>query len=72
MRDYDILRTNSDGTSNCWVEAAQDLETAQNRIDDLSSIQPGEYLVFSQKLQRIVLITTAAGDVLVGPRPVIE
>ena len=67
--DYNILRANSDGTGSYWLDAADDLATAQNRIQVLSCSHPGEYFVFSQKRQRIVLIVTATGDILPGPRP---
>jgi hypothetical protein len=53
--DFDILRTESDGLTTYWVEAAIDLETARDRIEHLSSLRPGQYIVFSQKLQRVVM-----------------
>ena len=63
-REYDILRTQSDGETACWLEATVDLETAKDRIEHLLSIHPGEYLVFSQKLQRVVMIVNDLGSLI--------
>lgn len=72
ISDYDILRTDPDGRTSYFVAAAQDLKAVLDRIDRSFSRHPGEYLVFSHKLQRIVLIITAAGDILAGPRPLTQ
>jgi hypothetical protein len=50
---FDILKRDNDG-SFIWVEAAQDLPTAQARLQELSIHAPGEYFVFDQKTQQIV------------------
>jgi hypothetical protein len=50
---FDILKRNDDGTF-MWVESAEDLPTAQARLQELCVESPGEYFVFDQKTQQIV------------------
>ena len=50
----DILRRERDG-SFMWVEAAQDLPTAHARLEALIATTPGEYFVFDQRTQEIVV-----------------
>lgn len=49
----DILRRERDG-SFIWMEAAQDLENAKARLEQLVGTVPGEYFVFDQRTQEIV------------------
>ena len=49
----DILRKDRDG-SFIWMEAAQDLQAARVRLEQLVTATPGEYLVFDQRTQEIV------------------
>ena len=49
----DILRRQSDG-SFVWIEAANDMHVAQERIWELARVAPGEYFVFDQRSQEIV------------------
>ena len=49
----DILRRERDG-SFIWMEAAQDLEGAKARLEELVAATPGEYFVFDQRCQEIV------------------
>ena len=50
---YDILRRHTDG-SFIWLEAASELSHAQDRLQQLNAVTPGEYFVFDQKSQQIV------------------
>ena len=50
---YDIFRKDLLGTP-VWMEAVQDIETANFRMMELSGRSPGEYFVFSQETQEIV------------------
>lgn len=59
--DFEILRTEPDGAT-CWLEAAPDLQTAKDRIKQLSSIRPGRYVVFSQREQRVVITIYSTAD----------
>lgn len=49
----DILRRQSDG-SFLWIEAAGDLNAAEERMSQLADREPGEYFVFDQTSQQIV------------------
>jgi sarcosine oxidase gamma subunit len=49
----DILRRKRDG-SFIWMEAAQDMQAAKNRLEELVAVAPGEYFVFDQRSQEIV------------------
>jgi hypothetical protein len=49
----DILKRQSD-VSFVWIEAASDMQVAEERISHLASAAPGEYFVFDQKSQQIV------------------
>jgi len=50
---YDIFRKDLLGTP-VWMEAVQDLETANLRVMELAGRSPGEYFVFSQETKEIV------------------
>jgi hypothetical protein len=54
----DILRRERDG-SFIWMEAAQDLQTAKARLEELVAAAPGEYFVFDQRTQEIVAKLTS-------------
>jgi hypothetical protein len=49
----DILRRQSDG-SFMWIEAANDMRVAEERLSELADEEPGEYFVFDQRSQQIV------------------
>jgi hypothetical protein len=53
---YDIFRKDLLGTP-VWIEAVQDLETAELHVAELAGRSPGEYFVFCQQSQRIVSST---------------
>jgi len=55
---WDILRRERDG-SFIWMEAAQDLNTAKARLEELIAAAPGEYFVFDQRSQEIVAKLTS-------------
>jgi hypothetical protein len=60
---YDILK--KDAVALVWVEAAQDLESAKQRIQELSAGKcNAEYVIFDQRSRQIVDRTaaTAAAD----------
>jgi len=64
LREFNILRTDSDGTTTCCLKTTTDRETAKNRIEHLSAVRPGGYvMMFSQKLQSSVMIFTTMIDV---------
>ena len=50
---FDILRK-TDSVNFQWAEAARDLQTAEARIQKLQVRSPGEYFVFSQRVQQVV------------------
>lgn len=50
---FDILKRHDDG-SFIWIEAADDIQAARARLNELSASSPGEYFVFDQKTQQIV------------------
>ena len=52
----DILKKQNDG-SFVWIEAANDLRMAEERISHLACVDPGEYFVFDQRSQQIVAKT---------------
>jgi hypothetical protein len=51
---YDILRKQNE-TSLIWLEDAEDLELAENRVKELLSFWPGEYQVFDLQTKQVVL-----------------
>jgi hypothetical protein len=50
---FDILKKKPDGSFR-WFEAANDLESANIRIDELIVLSPGEYVVFDQRTHNII------------------
>ena len=50
---YDILKKSDDG-SMLWMEAVENLDQAQTRINDLAQRSPGNYCIFDQTSQRMV------------------
>jgi hypothetical protein len=52
-RHLDILKRQNDG-SFIWIEAASDMQEAEQRLSRLASTDPGEYCVFDQRSQQIV------------------
>jgi hypothetical protein len=53
LSPFDILKRHDDGNF-IWIEAAQDLQVARARLQELCARAPGEYFVFDQKSQQIV------------------
>jgi hypothetical protein len=53
---YDIFRKDLLGTP-VWMESAEDLETAKLRVMQMADRSPGEYFVFSQETEEIVVDT---------------
>jgi hypothetical protein len=51
---FDILKK-IDVVNFEWVEAVRDLQSAEARIQQLQARSPGEYVVFSQRTQQIVV-----------------
>jgi hypothetical protein len=50
---YDIVR--KEGTKGLvWLEAASDLNTAESRIEELTSFWPGEFQIMDQQNHQIV------------------
>ena len=52
----DILVRHNDGDY-IWLEAANDLEAAKARLQELSANNPGEYFIFDQRTQQVVANT---------------
>jgi len=50
---FDILKKLSDGGI-VWIEAVKDLETARERIKQLATYKPGEYVIFNQETQSVI------------------
>jgi len=66
---YDIFRKDLLGAP-VWIEAVQDLETAQLHVLELTGRSPGEYFVFCQKTQEIVSSTAPRLSELASLAPV--
>ena len=49
----DIFRKDLRGNP-IWIDAVEDLETAQLRLSELASALPGDYFVFDQRTNQIV------------------
>jgi len=54
----DILKRQNDG-SFLWIEAAANLNAAEERLSELAGAEPGEYFVFDQTSQEIVAKITS-------------
>ena len=52
-RHYDIVRKDDDKSA-IWLETASNLDTAQSRIEQLSSFWPGEFQIMDQQNHQIV------------------
>jgi hypothetical protein len=50
---YDIVRKEKDKSA-IWLEAASDLNTAESRIEELTSFWPGEFQIMDQKNHQMV------------------
>jgi hypothetical protein len=50
---FNILRKKPEG-SFCRFEAADDFESANNRIEELIELSPGEYVVFDQRTHNVI------------------
>ncbi len=50
---YDIVRKEDDRYA-VWLEAASDLNTAESRIEELTSFWPGEFQIMDQQNHQIV------------------
>jgi len=50
---FDILKKNPGG-SFCWFEAVNDLESANIRIEELTALSPGEYIVFDKRTRNVI------------------
>jgi len=61
---FDLFRKEADGTT-VWLDCTPDLETARYRLTQLATVLPGEYFVFDQSKQRIVVNVVRLGSDLV-------
>jgi hypothetical protein len=52
-RHFDIVRKDHDKLA-IWLETASDLNTAESRIQELSSFWPGEFQIVDQQNHQIV------------------
>jgi hypothetical protein len=51
---FDVFSGSVSGSTAVWMDCADSLETAKNKMETLSADSPGPYFVFSAELQRIV------------------
>jgi hypothetical protein len=61
---FDLFRKYADGTA-VWLGCTPDLETARDRLTQLAIGVPGEYFVFDQSRQRIVVNVVRLGSHLI-------
>ena len=62
---FDLFRKEADGQA-VWLGCTPDLETARYRLTQLATTSlPGEYFVFDQSRQRIVVSVVRLGSDLV-------
>ena len=61
---FDLFRKEADGQA-VWLGCAPDLATARYRLTQLATGLPGEYFVFDQSRQRIVVSVVRLGSQLV-------
>ena len=52
-RHYDIVRKDHDRLA-IWLETASDLNTAESRIEELTSFWPGDFQIVDQQNHQIV------------------
>jgi hypothetical protein len=50
---YDIVRRDDD-THARWLESTSDLRAAESRIEELTSVWPGEFQVVDQQTHQVV------------------
>jgi hypothetical protein len=50
----DLLKRHADGSST-WIDAVHDIQTARSRLEQLCAASPGDYFVFDQNSQQIVV-----------------
>jgi hypothetical protein len=53
LQHYDIVRKDNDRYA-IWLESAPDLGTAESRIEELTSVWPGEFQVVDRQSHRVV------------------
>jgi hypothetical protein len=53
LSPFDILKKTSEGSFR-WFEAVNDFESANIRIEELSVLSPGEYVVFDQRTRSVI------------------
>jgi hypothetical protein len=58
-KHYDIVRKDRDKSA-IWLETATNLNTAESRIEELSSFWPGEFQIMDQQNHQVV-------DRIIGP-----
>jgi hypothetical protein len=60
-RHYDIVRKENNKSA-IWLETALDLNTAESRIEELTSYWPGEFQIMDQQNHQIVEQITRTSD----------
>ena len=60
-RHYDIVRKDHDRLA-IWLETASDLGVAESRIEELTSVWPGEFQIMDQENHQIVEQITSPAD----------
>jgi hypothetical protein len=65
IASFDLFRKDADGTA-VWLDCTTDLEAARDRLTQLATTSvPGEYFVFDQSRQRIVVRVVRLGSALI-------
>ena len=57
---YDIFK--KDAAALVWVEAVQDLPSAEQRVKELAQRSQAEYVIFDQRKQQIVSMFNGSQD----------
>lgn len=60
VASYDIFK--KDSAALVWVEAVQDLPSAERRVKELAQRSHAEYVIFDQRKQQIVSTFEASRD----------
>ena len=55
FKSFDILKKLPDGGI-VWIEAAEDVQTARQRIKLFAECRPAEYVIFCQKTQSVIAV----------------
>jgi hypothetical protein len=60
---FDVFSGSVSGTTAVWMDCADSLETARDKMETLCAENPGPYFVYSAELQRIVANIDTAEEI---------